>query len=136
VTLRHATPDDLPAISAIQAASPEAAQWSPMGDSAYRCWVAAAGDQILGFLCYREVAPGEHELLNLAVAPESRGAGVAQALLRELLSTRQGTWFLEVRESNEAALRLYQKLGFRATGRRPGYYRDSPESAIVMSFYS
>ena len=45
-------------------------------------------------------------------------------------------WFLEVRESNDAAINLYKTLGFAATGRRENYYSEPPEAAIVMRVFS
>ena len=84
----------------------------------------------------RATAPGEREILNLAVEPSLRRRGVARRLLEEVLSREEGTWFLEVRESNAAAIRLYEGLGFRPMGLRKNYYNDPSESGIVMRFLS
>jgi [ribosomal protein S18]-alanine N-acetyltransferase len=56
--------------------------------------------------------------------------------LRSLMDECRGTVFLEVRESNRAALELYKSSGFQAISRRPGYYEFPPEAAIVMKFHS
>ena len=80
--------------------------------------------------------PGESEILNLAVAPEARRMGMARSLLRHALEGAPSSWFLEVRESNLAAIRLYESTGFQASGKRPGYYSDSSELAIVMHYQS
>ena len=74
----------------------------------------------------------EREILNLAVAPNYRRSRVATALLKHELS-REATHFLEVRESNVAAVALYRKCGFVEVGRRAGYYEFPTETAIVMS---
>ncbi len=129
MTIRLAGPEDLPAIAAIQAGSPEASQWKAEDYLGYTCLVADDA----AFVVTRQLAPGEHEILNLAVAPEARRTGLARALLAHVLAT-PGDWFLEVRESNLAAIRLYESTGFRPTGTRPGYYQNSPEAAIVMRY--
>jgi ribosomal-protein-alanine N-acetyltransferase len=133
VIIRPAGSDDLESIAAIQAASPEASQWKPADYLGYTCLVT---EDVTAFIVTRQLAPGENEILNLAVAPAARRTGVARALLHRALQASPGTWFLEVRESNQAAIRLYESTGFRASGSRSGYYQDSPETAIVMRFQS
>jgi ribosomal-protein-alanine N-acetyltransferase len=83
------------------------------------------------------VVAGEWEIENAVVAPEFRRRGVGHDLIRELLRQAQmasGTavW-LEVRESNFAARGLYEKHGFRETGRRRAYYEDPSEDAVLYS---
>ena len=136
MTIRAATARDLPAIAAIQAASPEAAQWDAAGYLERDCSVASVGGRIAGFLVTREVGPDEHEMLNLAVDPAERHTGIARSLLGDTLARGKGAWFLEVRASNSAAIRLYESMGFRTAGRRPDYYYAPPEDAIVMRFHS
>lgn len=134
--IRPPNSEDLDRIEAIQAASPEAAQWDPSGYLQYECQVAVREGKLAGFLVARQVAPGEHEILNLAVDPAARRAGVARALLREALARSPGAWFLEVRASNKAAIQLYESAGFRRAGRRAQYYLQPTEDAIVMRFFS
>ena len=136
LTIRLARFTDLAAIAAIQAASPEAAQWNPLDYLKHDCRVADVESCVAGFLTAREVGPGEHEILNLAVDPAERRQGLARALLRDALARAKGAWFLEVRASNEAAVRLYDSLGVQRAGLRPHYYQNSPEDAIVMRFFS
>jgi ribosomal-protein-alanine N-acetyltransferase len=136
VTIRPATALDLAAIGAIQAVSREAAQWDPASYLAHDCYVGSIGDRVVGFLVTRQVGPGEREILNLAVDPAERRTGVARGLLREALNSAKGKWFLEVRASNEAAIRLYESFGFDQAGRRSGYYYDPAEDGIVMRFFS
>lgn len=73
------------------------------------------------------------ELLILGVRKECRNRGIGTALLRELLPYGEGlpVW-LEVREGNLAARKLYARQGFLEEGRRKGYYKDPKEDAILM----
>lgn len=98
----------------------------------YRCLVAQAGTEIVGFLCYRELAGDESEILQLETASSHRRRGIARALLRELRKNLSGTIFLEVRESNLAARRLYESEGFAPIATRQSYYSDPSEGAIVL----
>jgi ribosomal-protein-alanine N-acetyltransferase len=85
-------------------------------------------------------APGEAQLLNLTVAPEVRRLGIGRSLLRRFLADARGRGaaqcFLEVRESNAAAVALYEAEGFLPVARRVGYYpaieSGSREDALVM----
>lgn len=131
--IRPASRDDLPAIAAIQSASPQASSWEPLD---YDCDVAVEDGIIRGFLVTRRTAPDEAEILNLAVDPSFRRRGIAKILAQNALRTSPGRWFLEVRESNRAAIALYESLGFRPVGTRQNYYEHPPEAAIVMSFFS
>jgi len=94
----------------------------------------APAGEVVGYVFCREVA-GESEILNLAVEPGLRRGGVGRQLLAAaldwlVLRGAQET-FLEVRESNVAAIRLYEGAGFRAVGRRPDYYQRPVEDAIL-----
>jgi ribosomal protein S18 acetylase RimI-like enzyme len=135
MTVRAATAEDLAAITAIQALSPEASQWDPASYLGYECLVAT-DTRMLGFLVTRQTTPGEREILNLAVDPSARRRGVARALLQVELGRGKNQWFLEVRESNFRAIKLYESAGFRVAGRRESYYRNPPEPGIVMKFDS
>lgn len=120
-------------IAAIQATSPEAAQWDPSDYFAYDVAIDPNG---AGFLVSRETAPGEREILNLAVAPDVRRQGVARRLWENERQRGAATWFLEVRASNQAAIDFYTRCGFSVCGRRPGYYHAPPEDGLVMKFHS
>jgi ribosomal-protein-alanine N-acetyltransferase len=133
VVIRAAREDDRDAIAAIQSASPEAPAWDPAG---YDVSVADVDGEVAGFLVTRRTAPDELEILNVAVAPQRRRSGVAKALLQTLFTSHEGVIFLEVRESNVTARRLYESLGFKDLSRRPGYYENPCEPAIVMNFHS
>jgi len=136
VTIRPATPADLAAIAAIQAASPETSQWESGDYLENDCVVAVAEGRVTGFLASRRVAPDEREILNVAVDRDQRRKGIARALLEHELARGRGQWFLEVRASNVAAIHLYENAGFEHCGRRPGYYQQPAEEAIVMRFFS
>jgi ribosomal-protein-alanine N-acetyltransferase len=139
VIVRAALPGDLPAIARLQIRCPEAAQW-PIGDYAGQSLlVAIGGSAVLGFCAWRQTAPDEAELLNLAVDPDARRRGVASALLNALAAVAQGTLFLEVAETNAPALSLYTRMGWTTSGIRRGYYNKGNVNAIVMkkgSWYS
>jgi ribosomal-protein-alanine N-acetyltransferase len=136
VTIRSARFADLAAIAAIQAASPEAAQWSPPDYLKHDCLVAEVEGGIAGFLVTRQAGPDELEILNLAVEPAKRRRGIARRLLDDALAGCKGAWFLEVRASNGVAIQLYESAGFHHAGRRPDYYYEPAEDAIVMRFFS
>ncbi|MGH9664236.1 MAG: ribosomal protein S18-alanine N-acetyltransferase [Bryobacteraceae bacterium] len=134
--IRSAVVGDLPAITQVQRASPEAAQWPTDSYLAHDCRVAVEEGRVAGFLVSRQTAPGEREILNLAVAPDFRGRGVGLQLVRQELASSSGEWFLEVRQSNQAARNLYRRAGFQQVGIRQDYYHDPAEPAILMSFFS
>jgi ribosomal-protein-alanine N-acetyltransferase len=100
-----------------------------------RLWAAMVNGQPAGFILYW-VLDFEVNLLNLAVHPDERGKGVGRFLLNHMVEeavTREvETLWLEVRVSNESAIRLYRKLGFEKVGVRRKYYDDTQEDAIVM----
>ena len=83
------------------------------------------------------VVLGECYMDNLAVDPSFRHKGVGRALLQALIDwarKHEGVFLtLEVRPSNEIARRLYTSMGFREVGRRPRYYTDPTEDALLMT---
>ena len=91
--------------------------------------------QIVAYAFIRRLADKLH-ILKIAVTPARRGHGIATWLLNRSFTAgaRQGasSVYLEVRPSNIAAVELYEKLGFNEIGRRPKYYMDSKEDALVM----
>lgn len=136
--LRAATQADMGRIAQIQAASPGAARWAPESYLSYDCRLAClrSTQNIAGFIVTRTTGPGQSEILNLAVDPALRRQGVARRLLEQALHHGKheghGVWFLEVRESNSAAIRLYEDSGFERIGVRKNYYSDPSEAGIVM----
>ena len=93
--------------------------------------------EALAFLTFQRAAD-EAEILRLGVPPELRRRGHGRRLLERFLDWARAEGiarlFLEVRESNAAALALYAAAGFRPVGRRPGYYRDPPEDALLFEW--
>jgi ribosomal-protein-alanine N-acetyltransferase len=91
--------------------------------------------QIIAYAFLRRTADELH-ILKIAVRPAWRGQGIATWLLERcfIINAGQGTKsaHLEVRPSNIPAVELYQKLGFQVIGRRPKYYADSKEDALLM----
>lgn len=77
----------------------------------------------------------EWEIENIVVAPKVRRKGIGRQLVDALLAaageTNSESVFLEVRESNAAARKLYESAGFQQNGRRKSYYSDPPEDAIL-----
>lgn len=99
-------------------------------------WVVAMdGKNVAGYVGSQSVL-GWADMMNLAVAPEYRRAGVGERLVNELidhLKENQVTCLtLEVRVSNAPAINLYTKLGFNEVGRRPGYYHNPREDALIL----
>ena len=94
-----------------------------------------AGAPVVGYVV-AIFGGGEGDVANLAVAPESRGqgigAGLVEAVLNEASQRGVERLYLEVRESNAAARRLYRACGFEEVGRRPGYYRRPAEDALIL----
>ena len=78
----------------------------------------------------------EWEIENVVVAPEKRRQGLGALLLCNLMAMarheRAGSLYLEVRESNAPARKLYERWGFREAGRRKGYYSGPPEDALLL----
>ncbi len=99
-------------------------------------WLVAMHDDVLlGYIGSQSVLD-EADMMNVAVFPEARLQGVGQllvtALVDALKSRGVGSLTLEVRVSNERAKAMYKKLGFGEVGRRPKYYFDPREDALIL----
>lgn len=135
--IRRANRNDVETLTSIEQESFARPHWDTESFLKFDCVVAEIEGRIAGFLVSREIFPSvrgqraEREILNVAVAPAYRRLGIATILL-EYACGGDATHYLEVRESNEAARRLYRKLGFVEIGRRPNYYDFPIETAIVM----
>jgi polysaccharide biosynthesis protein PslH len=136
ITVRKGTASDVIEVTRIQSGALPGSAWDPIQYTHYPFLVAEMDGKIAGFLVSRQTGPDEQEILNLAVDTKFRRQGVGEQLLRRELEMHPGYVFLEVRESNTAARKLYEKLGFREVGKRPNYYENPPETAIVMRLQS
>jgi ribosomal-protein-alanine N-acetyltransferase len=135
--LHQPAPADRDAILAIQACS-FAHPWTAdafdqmMSTPVNQLYAARADSRIVGF-CACWVIEDEVHVNTLAVDPPLRRQGIATALLDAVLrltGARRAT--LEVRQSNAAAIRLYEKLGFRIAAVRPRYYGEPEEDGLVL----
>ena len=101
-----------------------------------RILVASYNNEVYGYITYSQVLD-EVQIANIAVHPEQRRLGIAENLLKSLYanSTKNGISLitLEVRESNEPAIQLYNKCGYKEVGRRKKYYSSPSEDAILMN---
>ncbi|NUR75527.1 MAG: ribosomal protein S18-alanine N-acetyltransferase [Thermoleophilia bacterium] len=99
------------------------------------CLGAFEGSDLVGYVINSRYVDAWH-VMNVAVHPDHQRRGVATALLERLFELTRGDerrgYTLEVRVSNEDAIRLYEKLGFESRGIRRGYYTDNREDALIM----
>ena len=142
---------DLDAVAAIAAACPEAPRWTPSDYAAFlapasasgplrTAFVAAVGAEVFGFAAASLLLDGEEnrcELESMAVRVDARRQGTGTALLHAVQdwAAAQGarTLALEVRAANSPAIRLYQRFGLCPQGRRPRYYTDPEEDAVLLA---
>jgi [ribosomal protein S18]-alanine N-acetyltransferase len=140
VTIRLLELRDLPAIERIERDS-YTTPWSrsmfagELAKGTSICLGAFDDDGLTGYLIVSRYVDAWH-VMNLAVDPGARRAGVATALLVRLFELTAGDgrrgYTLEVRVSNKAAISLYESLGFEPRGVRRGYYTDNREDALIM----
>ena len=98
------------------------------------CLAALEDGEIVGYLVCSRYDTVWH-LMNVAVDPVRQRHGIASALLERLFEEADKPseqYTLEVRTSNEGAIQLYERFGFRAAGRRRAYYHDNREDALIM----
>lgn len=140
--IRSMSPVDLKAVAAVEQASYQV-PWSQgiFRDcllAGYQCLVLEIGGTISGY-AIMSVAAGEAHILNLCVHPECQQRGCGRRLLNALLIKAQVLGvervFLEVRPSNDVAIRLYRSAGFEQIGVRPSYYqaRGGREDAVIFA---
>jgi ribosomal-protein-alanine N-acetyltransferase len=139
-TIRAARPADLAAIAALEHAS-FSDPWSlksftdSLAHDFVRMNVVEVYDAIAGYSVVW-VSGEECELANIAVDPAQRGQGLGAQLLEHALRQAHAdglmVMFLEVRASNAVAKQLYERRGFHEVGRRPRYYKNPEEDALIL----
>jgi len=144
--IRHMTTADLDRVMEIAGSLKDAPQWPRSAylaalepEAAPRRIALVVEEPAAGMVAGFAVAsllPPEAELEIIAVAPTAQRQGVAarlfEALIVEFYTAYIKGIILEVRATNHPALELYRRLGFVETGRRPRYYHDPVEDAILM----
>ena len=105
-------------------------------DNPLSLWLVALDeDAVVGYIG-SQTCCDESDMMNIAVHPNHRRKGIAEALVmalvEELKAAGSRCLTLEVRASNEPAKALYEKLGFSQVGRRPNYYRTPREDALIL----
>jgi ribosomal-protein-alanine N-acetyltransferase len=102
-------------------------------------FVITVNERVVGYMCLYTVEDEAH-ILNVAIHPDRRKKGYGAALMGRVVDIlkKQGItqFYLEVREGNLDAIRLYRKFGFVAVGKRKKYYTDTNEDALVMHLLS
>ena len=115
--------------------------WSEMSiaselQSLWSYWlVAAEDDRVIGYVGSQS-SIDEADIMNVAVHPDFRRQGIAEALINRLVADLKErdihALLLEVRVSNTPAITLYEKLGFSQVGRRKNYYHNPKEDALIL----
>jgi ribosomal-protein-alanine N-acetyltransferase len=142
MNIRTGLPTDVSALQALALQSATAAHWTPEqyaeifrdGSVTRRVLVAEDADGIAGFVVALAAGP-EWEIENIVVPPIGQRKGTGTQVINELVKRAQAAGaesiFLEVRESNAAARGFYESTGFVESGRRPGYYSEPSEGAVL-----
>ena len=140
LAIEEMTPEDVPEVAALER-QVFSLPWSEAGflsslrspDALYL--TARQEGRIVGYCGFLQ-SFDEADVMNVAVAPEFRNAGIGQRMLRELMlrGRTRGIlrYTLEVRQSNATAIHLYEKLGFVSVGIRKDFYEKPVESAVIM----
>jgi ribosomal-protein-alanine N-acetyltransferase len=143
VVIRRMTVQDVPAVSQIDHMSftlpwPEHSfHYEVSENRVSHCWVAETEDKRIAAMIVSWIIVDEMHIATIATHPDFRRQGIGKRILRDALADGREAGahmaFLEVREGNAAAQTMYRKFGFEITGRRPRYYKDNGEDAILMT---
>ena len=139
-TIRKMTEEDVAAVAALEAEN-FSRPWSydaffqTLSDENYIVLIAKEKDAFLGY-CVLLCTGEEADITNVCTASAARGKGVAIEMMTALMEAGKSRgvaeFFLEVRESNTPARKLYTKLGFEEIGLRKNYYEEPREHAVLM----
>jgi ribosomal-protein-alanine N-acetyltransferase len=138
VEIRRLVYSDLPAVLSIERRA-FTTPWSlamfvlELSKPSGICLAATSNDRLIGYLVCSRYADVWH-LMNVAIEPQHRRAGIATTLIEQLFDEAGAgsRYTLEVRTSNDAAISMYQRFGFRPSGHRRRYYHDNGEDALIM----
>ena len=138
--IREMKLEDVPQIAAIERLC-FSAPWNEnmiisSWESRLSCWLVAEIDGCVAGYVGSEAVLDSADMMNIAVHPEYRRRGIAEALIDALVNAlrEKGSraLSLEVRASNDPAIALYEKLGFTQVGLRKNYYRNPKEDALIL----
>jgi len=145
LVIRKMTLEDVPGVIELDQKSfslpwPERSfRFELTANPASRCWVAELDGKIVGMIVVWLVIDEAH-VATIATHPDFRRKGFGTKLLsyalRQMIDEGARSSFLEVREHNVGAQEMYRKFGYEVSGRRPRYYRDNNEDAILMNLDS
>jgi [ribosomal protein S18]-alanine N-acetyltransferase len=138
VRIRRLTYSDLPSVLSIERRS-FPTPWSlamfvlELSKPSGICLAATTDSGLVGYLICSRYSDVWH-LMNVAVEPDMRRQGLATMLMQSLFETAgpDARYTLEVRTSNDEAITMYRRFGFRPAGRRRRYYHDNGEDALIM----
>ena len=140
IRYRQMTPEEVPVISKLEEEA-FSMPWSPedfrqmIEKEDARYYVAEEDGELLGG-CGVLLIVGEGNITNVVIKPEARNRGIGTGLLQYLIEEgyREGlnAFTLEVRVSNQAAIHVYEKVGFVSEGVRPHFYEKPTEDALIM----
>ena len=140
ISFREMRPEDADAVEEVEKASfavpwSRKSFWEEAANERTYYLLALDDDKVVGY-AGTWILDDEAQITNVAVAPERRGqkigAGLMENLINEAKKRGATRMTLEVRPSNTAAIALYEKFGFADYGRRPHYYLDNGEDAMIM----
>ena len=140
ITIETMKPEHVSQIAALEKAC-FSLPWSERSiaselDNKLSLWLVAMDGQTLAGYIGSQTVMGEADMMNVAVESQYRRKGIAEQLvlsLIEALKEKDATQLtLEVRASNAPAINLYEKLGFVCVGKRPNYYKNPKEDALIL----
>lgn len=141
-TIGQMAEEDVAAVAALEAEN-FSRPWSydaflkTLSDENYIVMIAKESDALLGY-CVLLCTGEEADITNVCTASEVRGKGVATEMLTALMEVGMSRgvkeFFLEVREENTPARKLYEKMGFEVIGLRKNYYEEPKEHAVLMKY--